>query len=414
MAVRTPDLACPSLEDLLQVHTNKPLPWHSIGCQLITPLYGGGVESATVDVRMPIRVSAIRGQLRIWWRLLAKHKWKLGDDIAIRKAEFALWGGMGKEAHASEVFLKVTDVSRGELVPYTEYATKPNPNRPDRPSLTELAYVFFPASNETNKDVSHDVLKEGVQWQLHFRFAKGLQDSPERMDQVIETLRWWGQFGGLGFRSRRGTGAVHAKACPDFPVIATVPNAEEVAAAGCQLATMAANGSAMNAWTKAVTKMRDFRQDPKVGRNPPSNPLKPAGRSRWPEPDAIRRIQNRASSNHKPEHKAGNVFPRGLFGMPIIFHFVDHDDPKQTQLQPKGKERMPSPVIIRPIFAGPNKWQPAALLLPHGHLDQMDVELKGSKQAISLWQASLAEHVKPIAENHATHPLIAFMNYFKQ
>ena len=57
---------------------------------------------------------------------------------------------------------------------------------------------------------------------------------------------------------------------------------------------------------------------------------------------------------------------------------------------------------------------PAALLLPYEHLNQMRVELKGSKQAISLWQSSLAEHVKPIAENNANHPLTAFMNYFKK
>ena len=143
MAVRTPDLDCPSLEALLQEKSITSLRWHSIQCQLLTPLYGGGVESATVDQRMPIRVSAIRGQLRIWWRLLAKHKWKLGDDDAIRKAEFALWGGMGKEAHASEVFLKVSDVQLSEVVSYQDYV--PNPIRIDLIVLTQLNWpmCFF-------------------------------------------------------------------------------------------------------------------------------------------------------------------------------------------------------------------------------------------------------------------------------
>ena len=420
MAVRTPDLACPSLEALLQDNTLKPLQWHSIQCQLVTPLYGGGVESATVDERMPIRVSAIRGQLRIWWRLLAKHKWKLGSDVEIRRAEFALWGGMGKEAHASEVFLKVENVGEATVVPYKDYATKPNPNNPHLMMPTELAYVFFPASNETNPDVTHEVIKEGLTWDLHFRFANSLQQDAERVAQVVETLRWWGQFGGLGFRSRRGTGAVHALACEDYPEIATVPDAQEVTDAGCQLATLGASGSALEAWKKAITKLRDFRQAPNIGRNPSSNFPKPAGRSRWPEPDAIRRIQKRASPKHEPVHKAGNVFPRGLFGMPIIFHFVDAGEPKDMQLKPKGKdkERMPSPIIIRPIFAGQDKdkikWQPAALLLPFEHLNEMNVELKDSSHEIALWKPSLAEHVRPIAEYNATHPLIAFMNYFKK
>ncbi len=419
MAVRTPDLACPSLEALLQDNTLKPLQWHSIQCQLVTPLYGGGVESATVDERMPIRVSAIRGQLRIWWRLLAKHKWKLGSDVAIRQAEFALWGGMGKEAHASEVFLKVENVGEATVVPYKDYATKPNPKNPDKPFSTELAYVFFPAAHEANPNVvTHDVIKEGLTWDLHFRFANSLQQDAERVAQVVETLRWWGQFGGLGFRSRRGAGAVYASACKSYPEIATVPSKQEVEAAGCKLETTQGKGSAIDLWKVAVGKLRDFRQAPNVGRNPSST--SPAGRSRWPEPDAIRRIQKRASPKHEPVHKAGNVFPRGLFGMPIIFHFVDAGEPKDMQLKPKGKdkERMPSPIIIRPIFAGQDKdkikWQPAALLLPFEHLNEMNVELKDSSHEIALWKPSLAEHVRPIAEYNATNPLIAFMNYFKK
>lgn len=41
--------------------------WHTLDCQLITPMYGGGVISTKVDTAMPIRASGIRGQLRFWW-----------------------------------------------------------------------------------------------------------------------------------------------------------------------------------------------------------------------------------------------------------------------------------------------------------------------------------------------------------
>ena len=41
-----------------------------VKCELMTPMYGGGVEPGKVDRAMPIRPSAIRGQLRFWWRLL--------------------------------------------------------------------------------------------------------------------------------------------------------------------------------------------------------------------------------------------------------------------------------------------------------------------------------------------------------
>lgn len=39
-------------------------------CTLITPMFGGGVTAGEVDPEMPIRASALRGQLRFWWRLL--------------------------------------------------------------------------------------------------------------------------------------------------------------------------------------------------------------------------------------------------------------------------------------------------------------------------------------------------------
>ena len=398
MALRTPDLPCPTSLSEIQ---NKDLQWHRIECQLVTPLYGGGVESATVDSNMPIRVASIRGQLRFWWRLLAKHKWKLGSAETIRQAEFALWGGMGKEAHASDVFLKVSNVVAELPVSYTEYASNQS---------ADLAPVFFPAMGN-----DHQVIPENLKWNLYFRFSTRLQNDVVRQKQVIETLRWWGQFGGLGFRSRRGSGAVHVVECQDYAEIKTVLSKEEVEAIGCQWVTRNPTPNAITAWKTAVKKLRDFRQGLNVGRNPP-NGGGFAGRIRWPEPDAIRQLQNRFSHKHKPEHKAGNVFPRGLFGLPIIFKFTTNGDPDVAHLQPKNKERMPSPLLIRPVSNGKGQWLPSALLLPHDHLMSLEVELKWNRSSknVNLWDDSKAELIKPIYENDATHPLLAFMNYFKK
>lgn len=87
MGIREPNIDAPDFAQMQQ----QALNWHTLNCELVTPLYGGGVEAATVDKDMPIRASAIRGQLRFWWRLLAKHKWKLGNTKAIQEAEFSLW-----------------------------------------------------------------------------------------------------------------------------------------------------------------------------------------------------------------------------------------------------------------------------------------------------------------------------------
>ena len=80
--------------------------WQEIHCELVTPLHGGGVVARESDEKLPVRVTAIRGQLRFWWRLLAHQKWDLSGK-SLREAEFRLWGGIGEEAAASLVFLRV-------------------------------------------------------------------------------------------------------------------------------------------------------------------------------------------------------------------------------------------------------------------------------------------------------------------
>lgn len=382
---------------------SNPSDWHDIRCRLITPLYGGGVQTATVDETMPIRISALRGQLRFWWRLLAAHKWHLPD---LRRTEFQLWGGMGSddtEASASLVFLRVRNVRDIHKVPYTDYAD--NRNAP-------LAYVFFPADNDKNTDVSHDVLREGLHFTLQLRFATVASETQRQ--QVIETLRWWANFGGLGARNRRGTGAVQVEQADSLPSLLNPVTKQEAEEAGCHL-VLRNNTYAdpVTAWKQAITRLRDFRQKAGLGRN--AGKTKPAGRSRWPEADAVRRLSGQHAAMHAPEHLAGNVFPRGMFGMPIIFHFVGRGEPADHQLQPQGKDRMPSPLILRPYHDGNGQWFAAALLPPHDLLQQMPVVLqRGSEKTYpaKLWEKRLAASVEPIKTQQADDPLHAFLHYF--
>lgn len=405
MGMRTPGIAVPVLEPLEKQ-------WHQLSCELVTPLYGGGVEAATVDVKMPIRVSAIRGQLRFWWRLLAKHQWKLGNTQTIQQAEFALWGGMGDDSgrgRASQVFLRVHQprIHESSKMDYEKHS-----NKAAYDSIG-LSYVMFP---ETNSEQKHDLWKVETSWIMEFAFSPILQHDQKSVDQVLQTLRWWANFGGLGARTRRGLGAVHVSSCDDFPEICQPLTEQEVSQAGCRLKTR--NGASLDALNElrlGVTKLSEFRQKARVGRNEGKAP-KPAGRSRWPEPDALRRIQGTHAELHVPEHTAGNIFPRALFGLPIIFHFVGHKEPKDSQLAPTQGERLASPLIIRPFYRGLNpngqkQWAAAALVLPYAHLKNMQVSLGGPKN-YPVWTAQAAEQIKPIHEHKGMDPLDAFLNYF--
>lgn len=426
---------------LRKINSNEQIPnlqdfpaarkWESMTCKLVTPMYGGGVESAVPDIQFPIRVAAIRGQLRFWWRILAEYKWKLSN---IQKQEFALWGGIadGEDAgQSSLVFLRVRNVKFDDkdkwtedtaTALYTEFETG------------QLGYALFPARPERRKQPSIKLLRPEFSWHLEWYLDKNAQKyhfekNPETQkwekvdfkkdlyqndfNQVAETLRWWANFGGLGARTRRGCGAFEV-IDSSIDKIKDPLTADDVKSAGCQLAQTNSQTDALKAWEVAVKHLRDFRQEKGIGRNYPSKTAqianKPAGRSRWSEPDAIRRITRQYPAQHKPIHPAGNQFPRGLFGMPIIFHFVGGGEPKDTSLQPVGKERMSSPIIVRPMKTN-NSWVAGALLLPHKHLLNMEVELKGV-QKVTLLDENKVNEIKPIKANGGNNPLTAFIAYF--
>ncbi|MDU4437374.1 MAG: type III-B CRISPR module RAMP protein Cmr1 [Neisseria sp.] len=373
--------------------------WQEIYCELVTPLHGGGVVARESDEKLPVRVTAIRGQLRFWWRLLAQQKWNLSGQ-SLREAEFRLWGGIGEKATASLVFLRVQIQNKLQEASLSDYAGP-------------LGYALFTARATQTGLPEMKLGKEGLRWIVQWRLSEKANETDKQ--QVLETLRWWVNFGGVGARTRRGCGAFVVKDSSN-PVFKQPLSIDEVMQAGCKLVLRPSTNHALVAWKEAVQRLRDFRQGKEVGRNPSSDIKKPAGRSRWSEPDEIRRITRTHSDRHKPEHPAGDLFARGVFGMPIIFHFVGGDEPADTTLQPKCKERMASPLIIRPVWDGKGGFQAAALSLPLDKVLNVSVELKKQNKEtvhpVTLWEESKARQVKPLSENGGGNPIDAFLNYF--
>ena len=427
MGLRVPNQAIqiPKMEDC------QPLKWHKLECELVTPLYGGGVEAATIDLKMPIRASAIRGQLRFWWRLLAKHKWKLGNPKAIQNAEFALFGGMGDDdgGRASQFFIKVNQpkVTHHDLVEYTEYLDADQNNK-------KLSYVLFPAANAEDKKTNpHTLLKtDKLQFQLNFAFSQKLQKDDDLIQKVIETLQWWSNFGGLGARSRKGLGAVHVSESVDYPKINLPLTAEEVKEANCTVVFKGRSANALTQLQMGIRKLSDFRQGSELGRNKGST--KSGGRSRWPEPDAIRSITGEylilGEKNHKPIHEAKNIFPRAMFGLPIIvkfkndekddnknwIKFPDKPEPKKTTIEPVNADRLASPLFIRPFYLetdekGQKQWASCALVIPYDHIKNMRVSI-GGRESYPVWTEDTAQYIRPIQDFKGQDPLDAFLKYF--
>ena len=362
-----------------------------VQCTLTTPMYGGGVAPGEVDRAMPIRPTAIRGQLRFWWRLL-NGACRTARDVFADESD--LWGGIASAGpRASRVALHVDaePIGSGQMVDarsrdFPSYALILE--RGDNPRLLNAGYAFT----------------------LTLRFTG---TSADQRGQVIDALRWWTSFGGVGARTRRGLGAVEAT---DGTVALPPVSEEEVESRGGRMVLRPPGRNAVDAWRRAVAALSDFRQGPNVGRNPGrgSHP----GRSRWPEPDAIRRHWHRSAPEHQPQHPIdGQHYPRAAFGLPIVFHFKERRDPPDSNLKPDKGDRMASPLILRPYFDGAG-YRPLALLLP-GWAESVSVPVSfGSDRVGPAWpedsgkRTELANLVPPM-KGRGADALTAFLHYFE-
>lgn len=381
---------------------SRPVPREAVTvkCELITPMYGGGVKAGEVDCAMPIRASALRGQLRFWWRLLdrAANGDRASKDVF--EDECAIWGGISaKGARASQVTVRVDC----EPIDHTQLIPARPPNVP--------GYGLILDRDKPRPKL----LSQGYEFELTLEFRR-----EEAKDQVVDALRWWAAFGGVGARTRRGFGAVVA----DLPGV----NGEDAQTAGGRVTVRPAAANAMDAWHEAVHTLRNFRQARAEGggRGP--------GRSKWPEADTIRRLAGKNAPAtgparpwaHEPVHPVNGVYPRAAFGLPIVFHFKDRGDPDGNTLEPAGHwDRMASPLILRPYFDGTD-WRPMALLLP-GWADRIGVNVEltratasGARRAVAgsraaAWPNSgreeLARQIDPM-KDRGDDVLTAFMQYF--
>ena len=137
---------------------------------------------------------------------------------------------------------------------------------------------------------------------------------------------------------------------------------------------------------------------------------------------------------HEPRHAASGFFPRAAFGLPIVFQFKDsrRGDPRgkggksltlaptdtvDARQRPVRRDRMASPVILRPYFDG-TAYRPLALLLP-GWEQQVTVSVDLDSDRIGhAWPKDTGEQKKqaaliPPMHDRGADALTAFMHYFK-
>ena len=423
--------------------------------KLITPLFGGGVEPGQCDDLTPIRGTEIRGHLRFWWR--ATRGGRYGDDLdAMRRDEGLIWGGpsTAKKPRPAHVQTVVERSAVGPAIRYRELGKLD----------ADFLYAAFPLQ-EGNKAVRSGVkfaLKIAFKPEIEFRDDDGNKKVFENVSAEVEAALWaWETFGGLGARTRRGFGALHCThrdgtPCSFAPDARTPVEVQNVIDAGfhthliegewpedvphlsadifyCRVTPVRRNGN--EAWKTVIGGLKRFRQH------------RPGyGRSRWPEPDAIRKatgqwlkpgVKEHNHPGHVPQPNNSAKFPRAAFGLPIVFHFKDGDednpcnadrDPRDVVLKLASHDRLSSPLILRPLCLSEQRYVGLAVLLggtlqPEDfYTNDIDLVLTekdgrgaiaiGLKAELSLAEAKSIRRVgsnTPLLGNQAD-PLIAFLD----
>ncbi|MBX2990243.1 MAG: type III-B CRISPR module RAMP protein Cmr1 [Bacteroidetes bacterium] len=361
-------------------------PW-TLQLKVITPLFGGGYKAREVDPICVIRPAAIRGHLRFWWRATAGAGYSSPKDLF--EAEEKIWGSAEKPG---QVALQIRLSEPGKPIKCAEYKWNTVKNRyPAIPKFVEgwPPYALQPFQGKATKTA---VVEQPAFARVDVEFELSISVDSTALHQIESAIAAWIAYGGIGARSRRGCGTLGFSKS-DGPKVTSLisrsPNAI-VALDKSQYVAGVETSDPIAAWRMAVETYWAFRQKPGFAREPASGSPPTPGRSRWPEPDSIRRMYGNASTGHEPSHLVNRGFPRADLGLPIIFHFKDYDDrkkpsekndPPDTTLEgPRdGLSRMASPVITKAMPTSQGRYRPILLVLNTIHVWHLgNLRLSGS------------------------------------
>ena len=407
---KPPERPAPKIEDL---RSNFDQQWvtETREYEVITFLMGGGVEPYEADPITTVRAAEIKGLLRYWWRAIRGGKFD-GNLARMREREAEIWGwsgdakqGLGQSAVQLEIEIMSPGIEVSTVKTHKGYVPVAHWSSP-------YSYVAFPLQKTRYK------VRKDVHFRLHIRY-------PTSLKQEVEAALWaWEIFGGIGARTRRGFGAL--KRIDDnvtYPERSQTeswlrgklmqghwPDGVPHLETQMLLAITGFSKDAFQVWQHLIRCLKNFRQARYQGkqRNRP-------GRSKWPEPDEIRRLVGKWFKYHKPVHPV-RKFPRGQMGLPIVFHFKDKGEPPDTILQGAHHDRWASRLILKPlpcrggfvglvaVLAGPDQ-PPGGWRLTQGVDRRVDAKLESSE----------AQQIEPLHRlDDVTDMLQAFVKFVSE
>jgi len=322
----------------------------SLDVELITPLFGGGVEAKKVDEVCWLRGSEVKASLRFWWRALYGHRYATPKELHAAESE-RFGSAKGNEGVASPVAVGVVELSRPESI--------------SAGSINDARKVaYFPGQDGMGGAAPASLLPPGAKAKLTLQFRSRV--ALEIRKEFQEALVAWLVFGGAGSRTRRGAGAIapsllaqaqsigyptSVESLDSFLLRISEPvagfqgsffslrNRSKVLRSVAGQAQQAAHINLMDHWRS----LRQNRRHPNHwggGQN--------WGQNRWPEADLVREITGAPLGNHTchPQHRGLRQVPRALLGLPIIIHFPHQPQGSRYQLISRHSDRYGSPVWL--------------------------------------------------------------------
>lgn len=363
-------------------------------------MFGGGVEPRMNDSTLPIRTTAIRGQLQFWWRATVGSRCSTLEEL--REAQTEIWGSTER---ASSSQLRIEDIRVRESTPCAKIEWDNSARHgkggwrtiwldPFNNYSHSLPYVLFPFQGETPLPNPNEKVKVPPSTCIRqAKFRLHIQCPNDILTQVEPAIWAWANFGGLGGRTRRGCGTIVCKelASSNVEELQTIfshyipevypSRAWPTIAENLMLTTHEEPNDPMSVWGRLAGIYKDFRQGEHFARNLGGKKNRP-GRSRFPESETIRRITGQRSSQHsRLTEIPDDAFPRAEFGLPIVFHFEGNGEPPDTNLYSSDghdgqkRDRMASPLIMKPIVLKSGKAIPLIMRLRTPDLIGVDLRL---------------------------------------
>lgn len=350
--------------------------------ELITPLFGGGVEPNTPDPVTTIRATEIRGHLRFWWRATRGGQFATIEELKAKEDE--IWGAAakfdkeGKIIAGPSVNLKVEmkDIKKLEYIPTYQICTDKNNEFVANYVAKEYAPEYFcfslKPSKETIQNMGCDTPIHNLVGNVKFKLELTLKN--EFFEDVNAALWAWETFGGVGARTRRGFGAVK-RMCDDMALppssfsefsewikekcnmyiidssaMEDLPNLSKK----LNFRIIPANKSVMNIWNSLSSKLKLFRS------RTDDIPFRK---------NDIKAIRTIFDGGNKRLIDVSH-FQRAYLGLPVAYQnlkkvYRSGVKVEKATLQGKRKQhqRLASPVILRPIACQDGKYLGIALLL---------------------------------------------------